>query len=163
MFAWGTSSPVSSMGHTRVTLSLDVLALMWVLSSRSNYPSISVQIGKSRSKDQLRPGPLLCIKPSPCCKASSCNEPCHRHHCTSIPTTRRAYWLQPVIVRTCVHVCVYVMYVCMLARAHLIPARSKGIMLLSDWLESSCIGNHDRDTAPHLPAVQVKTIYTSPG
>lgn len=59
--------------------------------------------------------PLLCIKPSQCCKASSYNEPCHRHHCTNIPTTQRAYWLQIVSAGTCMRLC----YVCVHARARL--------------------------------------------
>lgn len=60
------------------------------------------------------PGPLLSIKPSQCCKVSSCNEPCHRYHCTNIPTTQHAYWLQIVSASTRLRCCVYVMYVCTL-------------------------------------------------
>lgn len=121
--ASGNALFVCVMGHP--LLSLPRVALGWHCNWMSlrlcgfSLPGqiilqFELKLGSVAARISSGPGPLLRIKPSWCCKANSYNEPCHRYHCTNIPTTRRAYWLQIVSARTCVCVCVG--YVCVHAR-----------------------------------------------
>lgn len=111
------------MGHTQLTLSLEVIALIGMKSFRSNYPSVWIDTGEcQRARINSGPSFLIGIKPSQRRKVSSWNELCRCHHCTNIPTTQHAYWLQIVSERTCAHV----MYLCMLTQAHLFSSKEQG-------------------------------------
>lgn len=119
LFAWGASPTVSFAGHIWLTPRVEVTALMWLQSSRSNYPLICTEI--ANAEVSIGPGPRRCIKPSWSSKVSSYNEPCRRFHCANIPpTTQCAYWWQ--VVSACL--CMYVMYVCMLVRP--LPGKEQG-------------------------------------
>lgn len=92
-----------------------------------------LKLGMAEARISSGPGPLLSIKPSQCCKVSSCNEPCHRYHCTNIPTTQHAYWLEIASARTCV--CVAVCTQCMCACSHKLTfSRKKRGNRLTLWL-----------------------------